>query len=89
MSLPPLIPAPSPNFNERLHPLDMLVLHYTGMKTGEEALARLREDAEPRVSAHYMVEEDGRIFAIVRTPPDAPLSSRALPGGRNCMCQSD
>lgn len=59
------IPAPSPNFNERLHPLDMLVLHYTGMPDGPSALARMQEDKEPRVSAHYMVEEDGRVFQLV------------------------
>ena len=52
-----LIEAASPNFNERQHPLDMLVLHYTGMPDGPSALARLREDREPRVSAHYMVSE--------------------------------
>jgi len=72
-----LIPAPSPNFNERLHPLDMLVLHYTGMQTGEAALARLQEDREPRVSAHYMVEEDGRIFSLV------PEEKRAWHAGRS------
>jgi N-acetylmuramoyl-L-alanine amidase len=60
-----LIQTPSPNFNERQHPLDMLVLHYTGMKDGPAALARMLEDKEPRVSAHYMVEEDGRIFQLV------------------------
>jgi N-acetylmuramoyl-L-alanine amidase len=60
-----IIQAPSRNFNERLHPLDMLVLHYTGMKDGPSALARMQEDKEPRVSAHYMVEEDGRVFQLV------------------------
>ena len=60
-----IIQAPSPNFNERQHPLDMLVLHYTGMKDGPTALARMRENKEPRVSAHYMVEEDGRVFQLV------------------------
>ncbi|HEX2559453.1 N-acetylmuramoyl-L-alanine amidase [Phenylobacterium sp.] len=42
----------------------MLVLHYTGMQTGEAALARLREEAAG-VSSHYLVEEDGRIFRLV------------------------
>jgi len=42
----------------------MLVLHYTGMPTAEEALARLR-DAEAGVSSHYLVEEDGRIRRLV------------------------
>jgi N-acetylmuramoyl-L-alanine amidase len=59
-----LIPAPSPNFDTRRAPPDMLVLHYTGMETGEAALARLR-DPEAKVSAHYLVEEDGRIFQLV------------------------
>ncbi len=59
-----LIEAPSPNFDTRTAPPDMLVLHYTGMATGEAALARMC-DAEAKVSAHYMVEEDGRVFRLV------------------------
>lgn len=59
-----VIEAPSPNFDARTRVPDMLVLHYTGMQTGEAALARLR-DPEARVSAHYLVEEDGRIFRLV------------------------
>jgi N-acetylmuramoyl-L-alanine amidase len=62
--LPDIIDAPSPNFDERQSPPDMVVLHYTGMQTGEAALARLR-DPEAKVSAHYVVEEDGRLFRLV------------------------
>jgi N-acetylmuramoyl-L-alanine amidase len=58
------IDAPSPNFDARTAPPDMVVLHYTGMPTGEEALARLR-DPTAKVSAHYLIEEDGRAFALV------------------------
>jgi N-acetylmuramoyl-L-alanine amidase len=59
------IDAPSPNFGSRTDgPPHMLVLHYTGMRSGAEALARLRDPAS-EVSAHYMVEEDGRIFRLV------------------------
>ena len=58
------IDTPSPNFNARPKPPDMLVLHYTGMETGEAALERMR-DPEAQVSAHYMVEEDGRVFRLV------------------------
>jgi N-acetylmuramoyl-L-alanine amidase len=54
----------SPNFDDRSSAIDMLILHYTGMKTGAEALARLCDPAA-KVSAHYMVEEDGRVFALV------------------------
>jgi N-acetylmuramoyl-L-alanine amidase len=42
----------------------MIVLHYTGMRSGQEALARLR-DPEAKVSAHYLIEEDGRVFSLV------------------------
>jgi N-acetylmuramoyl-L-alanine amidase len=70
------IPAPSPNFDTRTAPPDMIVLHYTGMKTGEAALGRLR-DPEARVSAHYMVEEDGRVFALV------PEARRAWHAGKS------
>ena len=61
----PIIDAPSPNHDSRGDAaIDLLVLHYTGMPTGAEALARLR-DEKARVSAHYLVEEDGRIFSLV------------------------
>ena len=58
------IEAVSPNFNERKVPPDIIVLHYTGMKTGEEALAWLCNE-ESKVSSHYLVEEDGRVFRLV------------------------
>ncbi|RYD99465.1 MAG: N-acetylmuramoyl-L-alanine amidase [Sphingomonadales bacterium] len=64
MSDLPIIDAPSPNFNERKLPVSMIVLHYTGMESGEAALERLR-DPLTEVSAHYLVEEDGRIFRLV------------------------
>lgn len=59
-----LIDAPSANFDSRTAPPDMVVLHYTGMDSGEAALTRLR-DPKAKVSAHYLIEEDGRIFALV------------------------
>jgi N-acetylmuramoyl-L-alanine amidase len=59
-----LIDAPSPNFDPRTAPPTMIVLHYTGMKSGQAALDRLR-DPEAKVSSHYLVEEDGRVFRLV------------------------
>jgi N-acetylmuramoyl-L-alanine amidase len=58
--------APSPNHDARPpgEPIDTLVLHYTGMRTAEEAIGRLRDPAS-RVSAHYVVEEDGAIWRLV------------------------
>ncbi len=56
----------SANFNARPKGtvIDILLLHYTGMKTGQEALTRLC-DTPAQVSAHYLVEEDGRVFQMV------------------------
>ena len=55
----------SPNFNERDGvTVDMLVLHYTGMKSAAEALARMC-DPTAEVSAHYMIDEDGTLTHLV------------------------
>jgi N-acetylmuramoyl-L-alanine amidase len=42
----------------------MLVLHYTGMESAEAALARLCDPAA-KVSAHYVIGEDGVVTALV------------------------
>ena len=60
-----LVQRPSPNQDTRGGaPVDMLVLHYTGMKTAEEALSRLC-DYDAAVSAHYTVDCDGTVYAHV------------------------
>ena len=56
--------APSPNWDERALPVSMVVLHYTGMQSADAALARLT-DAEAKVSAHYMIDEDGVVTRLV------------------------
>jgi len=56
--------VPSPNHEPRGARIDILLLHYTGMTTEEEALARL-VDRDSKVSAHYFVYEDGRIVQLV------------------------
>ena len=71
-----MIEAASPNFDVRRSPPDMVVLHYTGMETGEGALQRLC-DPEAKVSAHYLVEEDGRVFRLV------PEERRAWHAGKS------
>lgn len=61
----PLLQKPSPNFSpRRCGPVDILLLHYTGMKSCEEALARLCDPAA-EVSAHYTVAEDGTVYQHV------------------------
>jgi N-acetylmuramoyl-L-alanine amidase len=58
--------CPSPNFGLRPDGeiISMIVLHYTGMKTAAAALERLC-DPVAEVSAHYFIEEDGRITKLV------------------------
>lgn len=59
-----IIETPSPNFDARLLPVSMLVLHYTGMEDAAGALARLT-DPLAKVSAHYLIAEDGQIVRMV------------------------
>ena len=58
------IERPSPNFDERALPVSMIVLHYTGMPDVEGALDRLTSP-EAKVSAHYLIDEDGNIYRLV------------------------
>ena len=59
-----VIDTPSPNFDERALPVSMVVLHYTGMQDAASAIARLT-DPEAKVSAHYLIAEDGQIVRLV------------------------
>src|SRR6476646_7225969 len=69
----------SPNHGARKNParIDLLVLHYTGMTSAEAALERLC-DPDAKVSAHYVIEERGRIWRLV------PETRRAFHAGRSC-----
>ena len=66
MTLPQIIDHPSPNFGDRPAGtnLDTLILHYTGMKSAQESLARMC-DPKARVSAHYLIDEDGTLYRLV------------------------
>lgn len=58
--------CPSPNHDSRPAetPVDILLLHYTDMRSCVEAIERLR-DPDARVSAHYCVAIDGTVHALV------------------------
>lgn len=72
------IDHPSPNCGDRrCGPVDMLVIHYTGMWTAEDALRRLT-DPSAQVSAHYLIDEGGRTYALV------PENKRAWHAGVAC-----
>jgi N-acetylmuramoyl-L-alanine amidase len=57
----------SPNHEPRRAAIDILLLHYTGMESTDEALQRLASP-EAKVSSHYLVREDG---AVVQLVPEA------------------
>lgn len=59
-----IIETPSPNFDDRALPVTMIVLHYTGMVDAQAAIDRLRDPAA-KVSAHYVVAEDGTVLRMV------------------------
>jgi N-acetylmuramoyl-L-alanine amidase len=56
--------VPSPNWNARLLPVSMIVLHYTGMTSAEAAIERLCDPAA-QVSAHYLIDEAGTVVQLV------------------------
>jgi N-acetylmuramoyl-L-alanine amidase len=74
--MPQPIPRPSPNFDARTLPVSMLVLHYTGMTDGASAIARLCDPAA-KVSAHYVVDEDGSLYGLVDEADRAWHAGRA------------
>ena len=68
--------VPSPNWNERRQPVSMVVLHYTGMKSADDALERLT-DPKSEVSAHYLIDEDGTVTRMVSEDKRAWHAGRA------------
>jgi N-acetylmuramoyl-L-alanine amidase len=59
-----MIETPSPNFDERSLPVSILVLHYTGMPDAQSAISWM-VNPDSKVSAHYVVTEDGNIVRMV------------------------
>lgn len=74
-----MIQRPSPNHEPRPEgrDIDMLVIHYTGMESAEAALERLC-DPGAKVSAHYLIDEGGMVYALVDE------SRRAWHAGLSC-----
>jgi N-acetylmuramoyl-L-alanine amidase len=63
--MPAVIDLPSPNQAPRTEPVDVLVLHYTELPL-KDSLDILRDDARPlRVSAHYVLAEEGTVYRLV------------------------
>jgi len=74
-----MIDLPSQNQEPRPEgcEVDILVIHYTGMQSAAAALERLRDPAA-KVSAHYVIDEDGAIYSLV------PENRRAWHAGVAC-----
>ena len=63
--MPGIIDLPSPNQASRTEPVDVLVLHYTELPL-KESLDVLRDAARShRVSAHYVLAEEGTVYRLV------------------------
>lgn len=76
----------SPNYGKRI-PLrpdraepSMIILHYTGMQSGKVALERLCDPAS-KVSAHYVIEENGQTHHLVDNEDRAWHAGRSHWGG--------
>ncbi len=74
----------SPNHGERANGRrpDLILLHYTGMGTADQALDWLCA-AESQVSSHYFVHEDGRVLQLV------PEEKRAWHAGKSLWAGED
>lgn len=77
-----MLDRPSPNHGPRRAdaPIDLLILHYTGMASAEAALDRLT-DPRSQVSCHWLIEEDGTIHRLVAEEQRAWHAGRAFWAG--------
>ena len=74
---------PSPNFGERrggARP-ELVVIHYTAMDSCAAALARLCDPAV-EVSAHYLIDTEGRVLSLVDEAARAWHAGAGSWGGR-------
>lgn len=71
----------SPNADARSGNIDAIILHYTGMPSGEGALEWLCAP-ESRVSAHYLIDEAGGIIQMVPEERRAWHAGVSAWGGR-------
>ena len=57
----------SPNFNKKkrlISSIKLVIIHYTGMQSERESIKRLC-DPLFKVSAHYLINQNGKIFKLV------------------------
>lgn len=75
---------PSPNFGERRggQRPELVVIHYTAMDSCAAALSRLCDPAA-EVSAHYLIDTDGRVLSLVDEAMRAWHAGQGSWGGRS------
>jgi N-acetylmuramoyl-L-alanine amidase len=80
-----VIELPSANHAARQSAVDLLVLHYTELPL-DESLKILRDDKRPnRVSAHYVLAEDGTAYRLVPEDRVAWHAGRSHWRGRDAL----
>ena len=80
-----MIDLPSPNHAARQSAVDVLVLHYTELPL-DESLKVLRDDKRSnRVSAHYVLAEDGTAYRLVSEDRVAWHAGRSQWRGRDAL----
>ena len=58
----------SPNFSKKIrlvNSIKLIVIHYTGMQSERESIKRLC-NSNSKVSCHYLVSQNGKIFKLVK-----------------------
>jgi N-acetylmuramoyl-L-alanine amidase len=80
-----LVDLPSPNHAARQSAVDVLVLHYTELPL-DESLQVLRDGKRSnRVSAHYVLAEDGTVYRLVPEDRVAWHAGRSHWRGRDAL----
>jgi len=83
--MPAIIDLPSPNQAPRIEPVDVLVLHYTELPL-KESLDILCDAGRPlRVSAHYVLAEEGAVYRLVPEDRVAWHAGRSHWHGRDLL----
>ena len=68
----------SPNFNKEkrsLNSIKIIVIHYTGMQSERESIKRLC-NPKSKVSSHYLINQNGRIFLLVKEKSNKIVSKK-------------
>ncbi len=61
-----IIAVPSPHFSDRQDKIQFIILHASGTENLEETFSYLIDSKPPnRVSAHYVIDRDGTVYALV------------------------